>query len=158
MNVISDFERREIMTVTFCGHSELSDRDSTIRAWLSATVESLILRGAKLFYLGGYGDFDSMAASVVWEQKQKYPEIESLLVLPYLDSSLNRNGYDGTTYPPLEKVPRRFAIIKRNEWMVDNSSVLVGYVLYEWGGAVKTLKYAQRKKKEIILYGGSPKT
>ena len=98
-----------------------------------------------------------MAASVVREQKQKYPGIESVLVLPYLDSSLNRNGYDGTTYPPLEKVPRRFAIIKRNEWMVDNSSVLVGYVLYEWGGAARTLKYAQRRKKEIILYKGSPK-
>ena len=140
------------MTVTFCGHKDVFDGDGAVRAWLSKTVEGLIRRGATLFYLGGYGAFDRMAASVVREQKRSYPQIESVLVLPYLDSNLDTSGYDGTTYPPLETVPRRFAIVKRNEWMVRESDVLVAYVIYTWGGAVKTLEYAQRKKKEIIRY------
>ena len=36
--------------------------------------------------------------------------------------------------------------------MVCSSDVLVAYIIYEWGGAVKTLEYAKRKKKEIIRY------
>ena len=140
------------MIVTFCGHADTHDSDGSIRIWLTETVENLIQRGADLFYLGGYGRFDCLAASVVREQKQKHPQIESVLVLPYLDSTLDTSGYDGTTYPPLETVPRRFAIVKRNEWMVCSSDVLVAYIIYEWGGAVKTLEYAKRKKKEIIRY------
>ena len=140
------------MIVTFCGHREMADSAGSIRTWLSGTVESLIQRGADLFYLGGYGAFDRMAASVVREMKRRYPAIQSVLVLPYLDSTLDTSGYDGTTYPPLESVPRRFAIVRRNEWMVQTADVLVAYVRYTWGGAVRSLEYARRKKKEIILY------
>ena len=140
------------MVVTFCGHKELYDVDGSVRIWLTNTVENLIQRGADLFYLGGYGGFDRLAASVVWELKQNYPKIQSVLVLPYLDRKVDATCYDGTTYPPLEHVPRRFAILKRNEWAVDESDVLVAYVLYDWGGAVKTLDYAIRKKKVIIRY------
>ena len=139
------------MTVTFCGHKDTYD-NGLIRTWLAETVEGLIQRGADLFYLGGYGGFDRLAASAVWEQKRKYPKIQSVLVLPYLDRKMDETGYDGTTYPPLETVPRRFAILKRNEWMVRESDVLVAYVLYGWGGAAKTLDYANRRKKEIIRY------
>ena len=139
------------MTVTFCGHKDTYD-DGTIRTWLTETVESLIQRGADLFYLGGYGGFDRLAASVVWDLKQKYAQIQSILVLPYLDRQMDARCYDGTTYPPLESVPRRFAISKRNEWMVRSADVVVGYVIYSWGGASKTLAYAKRKKKEIILF------
>ena len=139
------------MTVTFCGHRDTAG-DSKIRTWLTATVENLIRRGADLFYLGGYGGFDRLAASAVWELKQKHPHIQSILVLPYLDRRGDANGYDGTVYPPLEKVPRRFAISKRNEWMVNESDVLLAYVLYDWGGASKTLEYARRRKKEIIRF------
>ena len=143
------------MTVTFCGHKDTCDPDGAIQLWLTQTVEDLIGRGADLFYLGGYGRFDSMAASVVREQKKSHPHIQAILVLPYLDRKVDAEGYDGTTYPPLENVPQRFAISKRNEWMVNESDVLVAYVLYEWGGAVKTLEYARRRKKEIVLYPGS---
>ena len=139
------------MTVTFCGHSTVYPME-TVEAWLRETVAALILRGAEKFYLGGYGTFDQMAAAAVWEQKAQHPNIASVLVLPYLDRKVISEHYDYTTYPPLESVPKRFAISRRNRWMVDNSDVLVAYVTREWGGAATTLKYAERKKKEIIRY------
>jgi len=139
------------MTVTFCGHSTVYPTDP-VQHWLFATVEGLIDRGADKFYLGGYGTFDQMAASVVWEQKAKHPEVTSVLVLPYLDRKVFAVNYDYTTYPPLETVPRRFAISKRNEWMVANSDVIVAYVIHNWGGAAATLRFARRKQKEIIQY------
>ena len=140
------------MIVTFCGHKDTHDRDGSIQVWLTKTVESLILRGANLFYLSGYGGFDSMAACVVKGMKAKYPEIRSILVVPYIDRKPDMKLYDDATYPPLENVPRRFAISKRNQWMVENSDVVVAYVVYTWGGAIKTLEHAMRKKKEIIRY------
>ena len=139
------------MTVTFCGHSTVYPIEP-VEAWLRETVASLILRGADKFYLGGYGAFDQMAASVVWAQKTQHPYIASVLVLPYLDRKVISEHYDYTAYPPLESVPKRFAISRRNRWMVDNSDILVAYVTHEWGGAAATLEYAERKKKEIIRY------
>ena len=52
------------MTVTFCGHRRCPD-SSELRAWLSGCIEELITEGADTFYLGGYGDYDRIAASVV---------------------------------------------------------------------------------------------
>ena len=143
------------MTVTFCGHGTVYPIDP-VQDWLQNTVAKLIDRGADKFYLGGYGAFDEMAASVVWKQKAKHPQITSILVLPYLDRKVIAVNYDTTTYPPLEKVPKRFAISKRNEWMVLNSDILVAYVTHDWGGAATTLKFAERKKKEIIRYTDFP--
>lgn len=137
--------------VTFCGHRNLSQND-TVRNWLYDTVEQLIQYGADDFLLGSYGGFDQCAASVVWELKQKYPHVHSTLVLPYLDKQVDDTKYDDTTYPPLEKVPKRYAISKRNEWMVNEADIVVAYVTHNWGGAATTLAYARRKKKEIVLF------
>ncbi|MBR3861700.1 MAG: DUF1273 family protein [Oscillospiraceae bacterium] len=138
--------------VTFCGHADFYGAED-VKAWLKETVEGLIRDGADDFLLGGYGGFDACAASVVWELKKQYPAIRSTLVLPYLDRKVDATKYDATLYPSLEKVPRRFAISKRNEYMVNEADIVVAYVTHDWGGAATTLAYAKRKKKEIINYG-----
>ena len=140
--------------VTFCGHADFYGSEN-VKVWLKGTVEGLIRRGADDFLLGGYGGFDACAASVVWELKRQYPAIRSTLVLPYLDRKVDATKYDNTLYPPLENVPRRFAISKRNEYMVNKADIVVAYVTHDWGGAATTLAYAKRKKKEIINYAGT---
>ena len=137
------------MIVTFCGHREVNEPE-TVKGWLEEVVDSLIHEGADTFYLGGYGQFDALAAAVVREKKERYPQIRSVLVLPYLDREYDASAYDETLYPPLENVPRRYAILRRNEYMVDHADVVVAYVVYSFGGAGKTLKYAERKQKRII--------
>jgi hypothetical protein len=64
-----------------------------------------------------------------------------------LNRDYDESLYDGTTYPPLEEVPPKFAISKQNEWMVDQADVVVAYVTHGWGGAAATLQYAERKEK-----------
>lgn len=108
--------------------------------------------GHTTFYLGGYGAFDSLAASVLRKQKKRYPQIELVLVLAYLKTRQDISYYDSTVYPPLEAVPRRFAISYRNRWMVESTDVIVAYVLHDWGGAATTLQYAKQKKKPIISF------
>ena len=139
------------MTVTFCGHAQISQSEK-IEKWLYDVTQKLIEQGATTFYLGGYGAFDSLAASVLREQKKQYPQIELVLVLAYLNTGRNTSGYDSTVYPPLETVPRRFAISHRNRWMVESADVVVAYVLPDWGGAATTLRCAKQKKKQIISY------
>lgn len=139
------------MTVTFCGHREVYKR-AEVREWLRKCVEMLICEGADLFYLGGYGEFDRMAAGAVREAKSRCPHIRAALVLPYPDRAPDCDGYDYTVYPPLENVPRRYAILRRNEWMVRESDVVAVYVCRGFGGAAAMLEYAVRHGRHILRF------
>ena len=57
---------------------------------------------------------------------------------------------DTSIYPPIENTSPRFAIIKRNEWMMLNADIVIAYVEREYGGAYRSLQIAKRKKKKII--------
>lgn len=139
------------MTVTFCGHSHVNDADE-LKEWLGKVLDQLIAEGADRFYLGGYGDFDRMAAEAVKAKKDERPDIEMALVTAYLSRQADGEFYDYMIYPTLKDVTQRSAIPKRNEWMVDAADVVVAYVTHEWGGAAKTLEYARRCGKRVILY------
>ena len=137
--------------VTFCGHREIENTEP-VRRWLYGMIERLLQQGASIFYLGGYGAFDKLAAVTLRELKPRYPGIKVVIVLPYLNMKYDADLYDEAVFPPLETVPKRYAIVYRNRWMIDNSDVLVAYVLHDWGGAAKALEYAERKEKQIIRY------
>lgn len=139
------------MIVTFCGHREV-DNTLEVGNWLSQVIEDLIKKGAKIFYLGGYGKFDSLCKKVLMEYKIIYPDIQILLIVPYINHKLEIKGYDGTIYPEIENIPPRYAILKRNRWMVEKSDVVISYVINNYGGAFKTLEYSIQKGKNIISY------
>lgn len=139
------------MIVTFCSHREI-EQTTEVEEWLQTVIHGLIEQGATTFYLGGYGAFDGLAASVLRKEKKNHPWIELILVLAYLNGRQDAVGYDGSVYPELEKIPRRFAILHRNRWMVQSADVVVAYVLHDWGGAATTLRYAKQKRKRIISY------
>lgn len=60
--------------MTFCGHGK-DVYGEDIKNKLKEEVENLIKQGADLFYLGGYGKFDGLAAEVLTELKEKYHNI-----------------------------------------------------------------------------------
>lgn len=142
------------MIVTFCGHSQICNPEK-IQKDLESAVHSMLNRGATRFYSGGYGEFDQLAAKVLYRLKLGRAEFESVLVLPYPDRKVDPTLYTRTCYPPIEHVPRRFAIAHRNRWMVDESDVVIAYVQHDWGGAYQTLSYAEHRGKKIILLGNS---
>ena len=85
--------------------------------------------------------------------KEKYADIQLNLVIPYLTSDINEykelyyEKYDHILMADLpERTPKKFQILKCNEYMVNNSDFIICYVQYSWGGASKTLEYAQKKK------------
>lgn len=60
------------MTATFCGHAQIS-RSADVEKWLYAVTLHLIEQGVNIFYLGGYGAFDSLAAAVCEFQSNGAP-------------------------------------------------------------------------------------
>ena len=136
------------MVVTFCGHRKASNAWD-VQEWLYEKNEKLIQSGANTFVMGGYGEFDFMAASTVWILKKKYPNVKSILVLPYQNKKFDGSKYDGVLYPCMDDASEKYAIIRCNQWMVDWAEIVVAYVDPDWGGAVRTLKYAEEKRKII---------
>jgi len=57
---------------------------------------------------------------------------------------------DTSIYPHIENVPPKFAISKRNEWMMISADLIIAYVNRSYGGAYKSLQVAKRRKKKII--------
>lgn len=143
------------MIVTFCGHSEIHNQNA-VRQWLKETVESLVLQGADMFLIGGYGAYDRMASSVVWKLREQYPQMQSVLVRPYLNREMDESQCDWTVYPRLENVPPKYAISHCNRYMVEKADTVVAYVRHSWGGAAQTLEYARQKKKDIIHFTENP--
>lgn len=65
----------------------------------------------------------------------------------------NMAMYDDILYPPIEIGPQRFAISRRNKWMVTEADVVVAYIQHEeYGGASAMWKQAKRNKKRIVAY------
>ena len=139
------------MIITFCGHDNVSDIHK-IKEWLGNVLDQFIHEENVIFHLGGYGGFDRLAASVVRQKQKVNPTAQAVLIIPYLNRKYDESGYDYTLFPPLESVPLRYAILKRNQWMVAQADVVVAYVTHGWGGAAKTLEYARTKRKTVILY------
>ncbi len=132
---------------TFFGHRECPD---DIRPALVRTVEWLICeKGVDCFYVGNQGRFDSMVRAVLRQMQQKHPHIRYGVVLAYFPA----NGEDEDTMFPeeLETVMPKFAIDRRNRWMIDQSAYAVGYVTHGWGGAAKYMNVAKSRGNTLIF-------
>lgn len=107
-----------------------------------------------MFYVGNQGKFDAIAASVLADLKIIFPHINYYIVLAYLPTksdNYNLRNYDVTIYPEgLERVPPKYAIIKRNAWMIDQADYVVTHVRNSIGNA-HTFKTMAEKKGKIII-------
>lgn len=147
----------------FAGHGSISDTAKTVEK-IKQVAEDLILNyGVKEFWVGHYGSFDGCSASAIRELKKDYPEITLELVIPYLTKSIIEYKvlYDGKFDNILvadvpENTPRKFHLVKGNEYMVDNSDYLICYINHSWGGAYRTYTYARRKKKKMFNVADNP--
>ena len=74
------------------------------------------------------------------------------IVLAYMPDEKTAGRYgDDTLYPDgLETVPKRFAISKRNEWMVRHSDYMICYVYKITGSAVKVREMAQKRGVKVV--------
>ena len=146
------------MIISFCGHSTYITNEQDKRRILEL-LEDLGKTEHIDFYLGGYGNFDSFARLCAKEYQKTHPDSKLYFITPYLDDHYSKleyaeELYDGTIYPELENVPRRYAISKRNEWIVNHSDYVIAYISHTFGGAYKTLLYAKKHNKPYTNLNG----
>ena len=135
----------------FFGHREIWENiDDSLTNILVDLIEK---EGVSKFYVGNQGAFDKIVVDKLRILKKQYPHIEYYIVLAYLPSKEDLYGYEPeeTIYPEgLEKTLPRYSIIKRNQWMIEMSDIVVTYVCHPLGGALRAKEYAQRKGRKII--------
>ena len=115
------------MVCTFFGHKDTpKEIEPTLRSTLIDLIEN---KNVNVFYVGNNGNFDTMVRRQLEDLSQTYP-ITYSVVLAYLPTE--KNNYDNLTntiYPEgLETVPKRFAISRRNKWMIQQTNIVVTYV------------------------------
>ncbi|MBE6707792.1 MAG: DUF1273 domain-containing protein [Ruminococcaceae bacterium] len=132
------------MYCVFFGHRNTPE---SIRPVLKETLINLIKSGITFFYVGHQGNFDKMVREELQCLKTCYPKIEYYIVLAYPEHDFDT---ESTIYPEgLESVPRRFAVDKRNRWMVSKADTAVVYIIRP-GGANKYTEMLLKQKKKII--------
>ncbi len=142
------------MIITFAGHSKMVITN-LLQEQIEKAIQENMQDGKTIFLCGGYGAFDDACAGIVEKIRCDKEKMKLVFVTPYRDNvklkEIQAIGlYDEILYPDLENVPYRFAILKRNEYMVDKADLLICYVNRHYGGAYQTAVYAKRKKKHII--------
>ena len=128
-----------------------------IQAEIDAAVEKAIAMGCTEFFNGDMGDFDRMFFSAVKRAKKLHPEIRIFCEKPYLTKELQINkefyisNFDEIIIPDASASAHyKAAITKRNQFMIDESDVVLIYTIKEYGGAYTAKKYAKMQNKEII--------
>lgn len=123
---------------------------------LEKEILKAIDMGCYIFYTGAMGEFDRLFASIIRKYKKEY-NIKLICVKPYLTKELNENKdyyytmYDDIIIPDeLSDVFYKQAITKRNEWIIDNSDIVIGYAIHDYGGAYQAIKYAKKQNKTIF--------
>ena len=136
------------MICTFFGHRDAtSDIKPKLYNLLCDLIEN---QQADLFYVGNQGNFDVLVKSVLTSLKEKYPHIRYYVVLAYLPKK-DDIDFSDTIYPEgLENVPQKYAISRRNKWLVQISNTVITHVTHPWGGAAQFKELAEALNKNVI--------
>lgn len=138
---------------TFIGHRECPE---SVKPILYKELENLIVNcNVRNFYVGTHGDFDRIVYETLCKLEKVY-SIKISVVLAYL-SSLNKQTYYDVTktiYPDvLAKTPFKFAISKRNDFMIRQSQYMICYVNYTNSNASKFVKTAVKRNLKVKNLG-----
>ena len=138
---------------TFFGHRYTSE---AIKPALTSVLTDLIEnKGVTTFYVGHQGFFDSMERTELKRMKNIYPNINYYVALAYLakkSDDLGVTDYSDTIFPDvLTKTPPKYAIDRRNRWMISISDYVVCYCEHNSDfGAPRYMKVAEKRGLTVI--------
>lgn len=86
------------------------------------------------------------------ELAKTHPQIRYAVVLEQLPNRrVDARCFSDAIFPEgMEDVPPRFAISRRNEWMLQRADMVVTYVTHSWGGAAQYAKKAGKQGKIVL--------
>lgn len=103
-----------------------------------------------VFYVGNQGEFDTKVRIILRELTKEYSNISCYIILAYMPID-KPDYYFPTIYPNgIEKIPPRFAITWRNNWMLKRSEFVVSYVKDKTGCSYKFTEISEKLGKKVI--------
>ncbi len=134
---------------TFFGHR---DTPKKIEPILQSTLIDLIEnKNVDSFYVGNQGDFDIMVRCNLKSLRIIYPYISCYVVVAYKPNKKLSNDYLEYIYPDeLKNIFPKYAIIERNNWMINKSDYVVTYVENSVGGAARFKRVSEKKGLTVI--------
>ena len=140
---------------TFFGHSECYGLDKAV---LRNAIEDLIKQGVAEFLVGNHGQFDGMVFSCLQDLSKDYPEISYSVALAYFPTrKKDYDIYQGHSFYPegLEIGPAKFAIERRNRYLIDSADICLCYINHTFGGAYKFARMAMNRGLQVINLGSA---
>lgn len=117
----------------FCflfGHSDAPE--NITNKIISAIKDIYHAFGITNFVVGNRGNFDKIAKRAFLTAKHSVPQINLYLLVAYHPSErtpVADSSFDGILYPEgMEFVPKRLAIVKANQKMIETASAFILYV------------------------------
>lgn len=142
------------------GYRETDPRCQDLKRKLYDAVEAVYDSGVRHFICGMANGCDLYFAEAVLRLRQIHPDVT-------LEAAIPHEG-QARSWPPEQRarwqalldacdyqtvVSRTYTpdcMMRRNRYMVDNSSVLIAAYNGSSGGTLNTMLYAMRKKRELI--------
>ena len=120
---------------------------------MSKTLEALIRSGYDTFISGGALGFDLISAEAVVNLKSVYPNIRLIFALPCKGHDIKWKVDERIRLSVLLRycddvvfvsdLYSSDCMLKRNRYMVDNSSYCISYCTRDTGGTAYTVRYAK---------------
>lgn len=127
---------------------------------LEAKILKLVSLGVNRFFTGGGLGFDTLAAQVVLDLRDRYPEIQHILVLPSPEQSAKWPAPAIAVYEDIKSrsddviytsdAPSRGHIFKRNRYMIDNADYCLCYLTHASGYPAQAVRYAEKTDHSIV--------
>ncbi|MBQ6947593.1 MAG: hypothetical protein IJN42_06045 [Clostridia bacterium] len=113
-----------------------------------------LLKNVTLFYVGNHGQFDTLVCRMLKTICQQYP-VHYFVVTAYLPTKQSEYENDSHfLYPDgLETVPPKYAIVRRNDWMLNQADYVVTCIDDPFGCSARMQEKAIKKGKTIIRLG-----
>ena len=137
------------MTCCFFGHRDTPD---CIAPHLEQAVRQVIEQnGITRFLVGHQGSFDRIVIRVLSHLQAEYPQIRCYIVLYRMPENTCLEYPLETLYPEvLAGIPAKFAIDRRNQWMLAQSSAVISFVRFSTGCSKRYLSMAEKSAKICI--------
>lgn len=136
----------------FIGHRDT--KDNLLPELIAEIERHIAVYGVTEFIVGRYGSFDALASKAVKTVKERHPEVLLTCLLPYHPGERPiklPDYFDGSFYPPLQGVPRRFAIVRANQYMVDHSDFLIAYAWHPASNSRELVEYARKREQRGLI-------
>jgi len=153
--------KEKAVSCCFTGHRRiLPEHIREIRGVISEVLRGLYETGFRTFISGGAVGFDLIAAEVVIELREDFPDMKLVMALPCKNQHERWSRADKFKYEKILDAADETVFLcetyctgcmhLRNKYLVDNSDICVAYYNYRSGGTAYTVNYARDKGIDVI--------